>query len=312
MFKIRGHFIKQEPYFNNLMQLTFSTECGDLDIMVPQDDYQQYFVTDTEPKMGSYWILRLFQKNYADLGGVMLFRFGTAEQIAEAPAAPAPTEKIEEKPMAPVSAEKIEESPAVESEVKSAMTSEESLPADSDDPDTAADEMPATSSNIESNEAASAKKADEPEEVPAEQPIKLASVNKEASTIDTSLIDDYDPAKEFQNDDDDEEDEDDDDFITDEVQNVDGFNWDFQEKQPDESADVVEAKTVGTGDDVAEKFAEHEAEKTASEQSEQVAENDPTDLAGKWSEDAADDDDEWSDDGEADSDEEDDDNENLW
>ena len=40
MFKIRGHFIKQEPYFNNLMQLTFSTECGDLDIMVPQDDYQ--------------------------------------------------------------------------------------------------------------------------------------------------------------------------------------------------------------------------------------------------------------------------------
>ena len=93
MFKIRGHFIKQEPYFNNLMQLTFSTECGDLDIMVPQDDYQQYFVTDTEPKMGSYWILRLFQKNYADLGGVMLFRFGTAEQIAEAPAAPAPTEK---------------------------------------------------------------------------------------------------------------------------------------------------------------------------------------------------------------------------
>ena len=56
MFKIRGHFIKQEPYFNNLMQLTFSTECGDLDIMVPQDDYKQYFVTDTEPKMGSYWI----------------------------------------------------------------------------------------------------------------------------------------------------------------------------------------------------------------------------------------------------------------
>lgn len=293
MFKIRGHFIKQEPYFNNLMQLTFSTECGDLDIMVPQDDYKQYFVTDTEPKMGSYWILRLFQKNYADLGGVMLFRFGTAEQIAEAPAAPAPTEKIEEKPMAPVSAEKIEES----------------LPADSDDPDTAADEMPATSSNIESNEAASAKKADEPEEVPAEQPIKLASVNKEASTTDTSLIDDYDPAKEFQNDDDDEEDEDDDDFITDEVQNVDGFNWDFQEKQPDESADVVEAKTVGTGDDVAEKFAEHEAEKTASEQ---ATENDPTDLAGKWSEDAADDDDEWSDDGEADSEEDDDDNENLW
>lgn len=272
MFKIRGHFIKQEPYFNNLMQLTFSTECGDLDIMVPQDDYKQYFVTDTEPKMGSYWILRLFQKNYADLGGVMLFRFGTAEQIADAPAAPAPTEKIEEKPMTPASAEKIEESPAA-------------------------------SSDAESNETTDAKKA---EEAPAEQPIKLASVNKEASTTDTSLIDDYDPAKEFQNDDDDEED--DDDFITDEVQNVDGFNWDFQEKQPDESADVVEAKTVGTGDDVAEKFAEHEAEKTASEQ---AAENDPTDLAGKWSEDAADDDDEWSDDGEADS-EEDDDNENLW
>ena len=304
MFKIRGHFIKQEPYFNNLMQLTFSTECGDLDIMVPQDDYKQYFVTDTEPKMGSYWILRLFQKNYADLGGVMLFRFGTAEQIAEAPAAPAPTEKIEEKPMAPVSADKIEESPAAESEAKSAMPSEESLPADSDDTDTAEDEMPAASSDAESNETTDAKKA---EEAPAEQPIKLASVNKEASTTDTSLIDDYDPAKEFQNDDDDEDD--DDDFITDEVQNVDGFNWDFQEKQPDESADVVEAKTVGTGDDVAEKFAEHEAEKTASEQ---AAENDPTDLAGKWSEDAADDD-EWSDDGEADSDEEDDDdNENLW
>ena len=306
MFKIRGHFIKQEPYFNNLMQLTFSTECGDLDIMVPQDDYKQYFVTDTEPKMGSYWILRLFQKNYADLGGVMLFRFGTAEQIAEAPAAPAPTEKIEEKTMAPVSAEKIEESSAAESEVKSAMASEESLPADSDDPDTAADEIPTASSNIESNETTDAKKADEPEEMPAEQPIKLASVNKEASTTDTSLIDDYDPAKEFQNDDDDE---DDDDFITDEVQNVDGFNWDFQEKQPDESADVVEAKTVGTGDDVAEKFAEHEAEKTVSEQ---AAENDPTDLAGKWSEDAANNDDEWSDDGEADSDEEDDDNETLW
>ena len=285
MFKIRGHFIKQEPYFNNLMQLTFSTECGDLDIMVPQDDYKQYFVTDTEPKMGSYWILRLFQKNYADLGGVMLFRFGTAEQIADAPAAPAPTEKIEEKPMTPASAEKI------------------SLPADSDDTDTAEDEMPAASSDAESNETTDAKKA---EEAPAEQPIKLASVNKEASTTDTSLIDDYDPAKEFQNDDDDEDD--DDDFITDEVQNVDGFNWDFQEKQPDESADVVEAKTVGTGDDVAEKFAEHEAEKTASEQ---AAENDPTDLAGKWSEDAAGDDDEWSDDGEADS-EEDDDDENLW
>ncbi|WP_423789132.1 hypothetical protein [Limosilactobacillus mucosae] len=305
MFKIRGHFIKQEPYFNNLMQLTFSTECGDLDIMVPQDDYKQYFVTDTEPKMGSYWILRLFQKNYADLGGVMLFRFGTAEQIADAPAAPA--EKIEEKPMVPVSANKIEESPAAESEVKSAMASEESLPADSDDPDTTENKMPATSSNIESNETTNAKKADEPGEMPAEQPIKLASVNKEASTTDTSLIDDYDPAKEFQNDDDDEED--DDDFITDEVQNVDGFNWDFQEKQPDESADVVKAKTVGTGDDVAEKFAEHEAEKTASEQ---AAENDPTDLAGKWSEDATDDDDEWSDDGEADSDEEDDDIENLW
>lgn len=304
MFKIRGHFIKQEPYFNNLMQLTFSTECGDLDIMVPQDDYKQYFVTDTEPKMGSYWILRLFQKNYADLGGVMLFRFGTAEQIADAPAAPAPTEKIEEKPMTPASAEKIEESPAAESEAKSAMPSEESLPADSDDTDTAEDEMPAASSDAESNETTDAKKA---EEAPAEQPIKLASVNKEASTTDTSLIDDYDPAKEFQNDDDDEDD--DDDFITDEVQNVDGFNWDFQEKQPDESADVVEAKTVGTGDDVAEKFAEHEAEKTAREQ---AAENDPTDLAGKWSEDAADDDDEWSDDGEADSEEEDDDNENLW
>lgn len=304
MFKIRGHFIKQEPYFNNLMQLTFSTECGDLDIMVPQDDYKQYFVTDTEPKMGSYWILRLFQKNYADLGGVMLFRFGTAEQIADAPAAPAPTEKIEEKPMTPASAEKIEESPAAESEAKSAMPSEESLPADSDDTDTAEDEMPAASSDAESNETTDAKKA---EEAPAEQPIKLASVNKEASTTDTSLIDDYDPAKEFRNDDDDEDD--DDDFITDEVQNVDGFNWDFQEKQPDESADVVEAKTVGTGDDVAEKFAEHEAEKTASEQ---AAENDPTDLASKWSEDAADDD-EWSDDGEADSDEEDDDdNENLW
>ena len=273
MFKIRGHFIKQEPYFNNLMQLTFSTECGDLDIMVPQDDYKQYFVTDTEPKMGSYWILRLFQKNYADLGGVMLFRFGTAEQIADAPAAPAPTEKIEEKPMTSVSAEKIEESPAAESEAKSAMPSEESLPADSDDTDTAEDEMPAASSDAESNETTDAKKA---EEAPAEQPIKLASVNKEASTTDTSLIDDYDPAKEFQNDDDDEDD--DDDFITDEVQNVDGFNWDFQEKQPDESADVVEAKTVGTGDDVAEKFAEHEAEKTASEQ---AAENDPTDLAGK-------------------------------
>lgn len=299
MFKIRGHFIKQEPYFNNLMQLTFSTECGDLDIMVPQDDYKQYFVTDTEPKMGSYWILRLFQKNYADLGGVMLFRFGTAEQIAEAPAAPAPTEKIEESSVA-------------ESEAKSAMPSEESLPADSDDPDTTENEMPAANSDAESNETTDAKKAEEPEEAPEEQPIKLASVNKEASTTDTSLIDDYDPAKEFQNDDDDEEDEDDDDFITDEVQNVDGFNWDFQEKQPDESADVVEAKTVGTGDDVAEKFAEHEAEKTASEQSEQVAENDPTDLAGKWSEDAADDDDEWSDDGEADSDEEDDNNENLW
>ncbi len=307
MFKIRGHFIKQEPYFNNLMQLTFSTECGDLDIMVPQDDYQQYFVTDTEPKMGSYWILRLFQKNYADLGGVMLFRFGTAEQIAEAPAAPAPTEKIEEKPMAPVSAEKIEESSVAESEAKSAMPSEESLPADSNDPDTTENEMPAANSDAESNETTDAEKAEEPEEVPEEQPIKLASVNKEASTTDTSLIDDYDPAKEFQNDDDDEED--DDDFITDEVQNVDGFNWDFQEKQPDESADVVEAKTVGTGDDVAEKFAEHEAEKTASEQ---VAENDPTDLAGKWSEDAANDDDEWSADGEADSDEEDDDDENLW
>lgn len=305
MFKIRGHFIKQEPYFNNLMQLTFSTECGDLDIMVPQDDYKQYFVTDTEPKMGSYWILRLFQKNYADLGGVMLFRFGTAEQIADAPAAPA--EKIEEKPMTPASAEKIEESPAAESEAKSAMPSEESLPADSDDPDTTENEMPAANSDAESNETTDAKKAEEPEEAPEEQPIKLASVNKEASTTDTSLIDNYDPAKEFQNDDDDEED--DDDFITDEVQNVDGFNWDFQEKQPDESADVVEAKTVGTGDDVAEKFAEHEAEKTASEQ---AAEKDPTDLAGMWEDDAANDDDEWSDDGEADSEEDDDDNENLW
>ena len=36
--------------------------------------------------------------------------------------------------------------------------------------------------------------------------------------------------------------------------------------------------------------AEHEAEKTANEQ---AAENDPTDLAGKWSEDATDNDDEW-------------------
>ena len=309
MFKIRGHFIKQEPYFNNLMQLTFSTECGDLDIMVPQDDYQQYFVTDTEPQMGSYWILRLFQKNYADLGGVMLFRFGTAEQIAEAPAAPAPTEKIEEKPMAPVAIKKIEKSPAAEADAKSASASEELLPADTDEKDTAEDEIPATSSNVESNEATDGEKAGEHEEESEEQPIKLTPVNKEASTTDTSLIDDYDPTKEFQNDDGDEED-DDDDFITDEVQNVDGFNWDFQEKQPDESADVVEAKTVGTGDDVAEKFAEHEAEKTASEQ---AAENDPTDLAGKWSEDATDNDDEWADDDEADSnEEEDDDSENLW
>lgn len=307
MFKIRGHFIKQEPYFNNLMQLTFSTECGDLDIMVPQDDYQQYFVTDTEPQMGSYWILRLFQKNYADLGGVMLFRFGTAEQIAEAPAAPEPTEKIEEKPMAPVAIKKIEKSPVAESDAKSVSASEELLPADTDEKDTAEDEMPAPNSDTESNETTDAKKAEELEEVPEEQPIKLASVNKEASTTDTSLIDDYDPTKEFQNDDDEE---DDDDFITDEVQNVDGFNWDFQEKQPDEAANVVEAKTVGTGDDVAEKFAEHEAEKTASEQ---AAENDPTDLSGKWSEDAADNDDEWADDEEADSDEEDDDDsENLW
>ncbi|MDM8220692.1 hypothetical protein [Limosilactobacillus mucosae] len=309
MFKIRGHFIKQEPYFNNLMQLTFSTECGDLDIMVPQDDYQQYFVTDTEPQMGSYWILRLFQKNYADLGGVMLFRFGTAEQIAEAPAAPAPTEKIEEKPMAPVAIKKIEKSPAAEADAKSASASEELLPADTDEKDTAEDEMPAPNSDTESNEATDGEKAGEHEEESEEQPIKLTPVNKEASTTDTSLIDDYDPTKEFQNDDGDEED-DDDDFITDEVQNVDGFNWDFQEKQPDESADVVEAKTVGTGDDVAEKFAEHEAEKTASEQ---AAENDPTDLAGKWSEDAADNDDEWADDDEADSNEEDDDDsENLW
>lgn len=309
MFKIRGHFIKQEPYFNNLMQLTFSTECGDLDIMVPQDDYQQYFVTDTEPQMGSYWILRLFQKNYADLGGVMLFRFGTAEQIAEAPAAPAPTEKIEEKPMAPVAIKKIEKSPAAESDAKSSSASEELLPADTDEKDTAEDEMPAPNSDTESNEATDGEKAGEHEEESEEQPIKLTPVNKEASTTDTSLIDDYDPTKEFQNDDGDEED-DDDDFITDEVQNVDGFNWDFQEKQPDESADVVEAKTVGTGDDVAEKFAEHEAEKTASEQ---AAENDPTDLAGKWSEDAADNDDEWADDDEADSNEEDDDDsENLW
>lgn len=308
MFKIRGHFIKQEPYFNNLMQLTFSTECGDLDIMVPQDDYQQYFVTDTEPQMGSYWILRLFQKNYADLGGVMLFRFGTAEQIAEAPAAPAPTEKIEEKPMAPVAIKKIEKSPAAEADAKSASASEELLPADTDEKDTAEDEIPATSSNVESNEATDGEKAGEHEEESEEQPIKLTPVNKETSTTDTSLIDDYDPTKEFQNDDGDEED--DDDFITDEVQNVDGFNWDFQEKQPDEAANVVEAKTVGTGDDVAEKFAEHEAEKTASEQ---AAENDPTDLAGKWSEDAADNDDEWADDEEADSDEEDDDDsENLW
>lgn len=309
MFKIRGHFIKQEPYFNNLMQLTFSTECGDLDIMVPQDDYQQYFVTDTEPQMGSYWILRLFQKNYADLGGVMLFRFGTAEQIAEAPAAPAPTEKIEEKPMAPVAIKKIEKSPAAESDAKLSSASEELLPADTDEKDTAEDEMPAPNSDTESNEATDGEKAGEHEEESEEQPIKLTPVNKEASTTDTSLIDDYDPTKEFQNDDGDEED-DDDDFITDEVQNVDGFNWDFQEKQPDESADVVEAKTVGTGDDVAEKFAEHEAEKTASEQ---AAENDPTDLAGKWSEDAADNDDEWADDDEADSnEEEDDDSENLW
>lgn len=309
MFKIRGHFIKQEPYFNTLMQLTFSTECGDLDIMVPQDDYQQYFVTDTEPQMGSYWILRLFQKNYADLGGVMLFRFGTAEQIAEAPAAPAPTEKIEEKPMAPVAIKKIEKSPAAEADAKSASASEELLSADTDEKDTAEDEMPAPNSDTESNEATTdGEKAGEHEEESEEQPIKLTPVNKEASTTDTSLIDDYDPTKEFQNDDDEEDD--DDDFITDEVQNVDGFNWDFQEKQPDESANVIEAKTVGTGDDVAEKFAEHEAEKTASEQ---VAENDPTDLAGKWSEDAADNDDEWADDDEADSDEEDDDDsENLW
>lgn len=40
------------------------------------------------------------------------------------------------------------------------------------------------------------------------------------------------------------------------------------------------------------------AEKTASEQSEQVAENDPTDLAGKWEDDAADNNDEWLDDNE--------------
>lgn len=41
--------------------------------------------------------------------------------------------------------------------------------------------------------------------------------------------------------------------------------------------------------------AEHEAKKTVSEQ---AAENDPTDLAGLWEDDAADDDDEWSDDSE--------------
>ena len=39
--------------------------------------------------------------------------------------------------------------------------------------------------------------------------------------------------------------------------------------------------------------AEHEVEKTGSEQ---ATEKDPTDLAGTWKDDAADDDDEWSDD----------------
>ena len=106
MFKIRGHFITQEPYFNNLMSLTFSTECGDLEIMVPNDAYQQYFVADgAEPQMGSYWSLLLFQKNFPDLGGAMMFRFATAEKIADVPGAPvsetpAPTKVVVEAPTA--------------------------------------------------------------------------------------------------------------------------------------------------------------------------------------------------------------------
>lgn len=353
MFKIRGHFITQEPYFNNLMNLTFSTECGDLEIMVPNDAYQQYFAADgAEPQMGSYWSLLLFQKSFPDLGGTMMFRFATAEKIADAPGAPVsetpkttkavvktPTAETSEQPEpeavepapkphladedfmkdfmdeaetepeaeakvatpseAPAETKKAEKS--VDSkeeldseEIREPETDELAEPSESEDnsqapsvTEQANQDVVEPASEVQDDAVEQIAQAEEPEE-----PIKLEHV--EASPIATheDQVEDYDPSEWI---DDAEDDDDDDDDYTDTSSDVD-FNWDFEEKSADQQATTVEAKTVGTGDDVAEQFAEHEAEKTAEEQAN--GKTNPADLAGDWTED----DDEWSEENNSDDD----------
>jgi len=373
MFKIRGHFITQEPYFNNLMSLTFSTECGDLEIMVPNDAYQQYFAADgTEPQMGSYWSLLLFQKNFPDLGGTMMFRFATAEKIADAPSAPVSetpettkavvetpmaedtkpttdTEQPEPKAIEPASdTEKDanesaskpqlsnedfmkdfmdETEPKPETEAKAETPAEVPAKTEGEEKSADAQDAPDTDGAIEESESEEDDQAqnatDQAEQDTAEpvsdtekdtvepvaqteeadQPIKLEHV--EASPIAThdDQVEDYDPSEWI---DDAEDDDDEDDDFADSDSDVD-FNWDFEEKPADQNANTVEAKTVGTGDDVAEQFAEHEAEKTAEEQANGTS--NPADLAGDWAEDS--DDDEWAEDNDSE-DDDDKSEDSLW
>lgn len=370
MFKIRGHFITQEPYFNNLVSLTFSTECGDLEIMVPNDAYQQYFTADgTEPQMESYWSLLLFQKNFPDLGGTMMFRFATAEKIADAPSAPVSetpetTKAVVETPMAedtksttdseqpepeivePASdtekdndesaskphladegfmkdfmdeAETETESEAkvitpaeapdeIEGEVKSANVQdnpsiEERVEPDNDGVTEASesekDDQAQNSTDQAEQDTAEPVSDTEKDTVEpvaqieeADQPIKLEHVEVTPIATHDDQVEDYDPSEWI---DDAEDDDDEDDDFADSDSDVD-FNWDFEEKPADQNANAVEAKTVGTGDDVAEQFAEHEAEKTAEEQAN--GKTNPADLAGDWTED----DDEWSEENNSDDD----------
>lgn len=338
MFKIRGHFITQEPYFNNLMSLTFSTECGDLEIMVPNDAYQQYFVADgAEPQMGSYWSLLLFQKNFPDLGGAMMFRFATAEKIIE-PASDTEEDAVESvskphlsdddfmkdfmdeaetEPEPEAKAETpAEASVETEGEEKSADTQDEPVESDTDE----AVEESESEENDQAQNATDQAEQDTVEPAPdtkkdtvepvgqaeeTDQPIKLEHV--EASPIAThdDQVEDYNPSEWIDNA---EDDDDEDDDFADSDSDVD-FNWDFEEKPADQKANTVEAKTVGTGDEVAEQFAEHEAEKTAEEQAN--GNSNPTDLAGDWAEDS--DDDEWANESNSEDDDDDDKSEDsLW
>lgn len=206
MFKIRGHFITQEPYFNNLMSLTFSTECGDLEIMVPNDAYQQYFVADgAEPQMGSYWSLLLFQKNFPDLGGAMMFRFATAEKIADVPGAPvsetpAPTKVVVEAPTAEDAKPTTETSeqpepkiiePASDTEEDTVESVSKTHLSDDDFMKDFMDEMKDFMDEAETEPEPEAKA-----ETPAEAPVETEGEEKSADTQDEPVESDTDEAVE--------------------------------------------------------------------------------------------------------------------